>query len=317
MDLDNLKSNMIVKNYKEMCDILGEVPKEGKGRQLQLKEWQRYFGYTKKGHQFVIEEVYATPLPKDFSKDDVYSKYVQVVLSKHLKETGCGEFTMKSLLQTCGFVNKYWDDMELLGEYAKKNDITYGQAQYYYNQLYQHVYTYCNQAITRCLNRLSQRGFLRWNKVLFIVEEDKKEPREATTEEVKEYLNIECQVRASLGIKYVNTYNRNDYYNEVSKKINEELGWVNAYNMIRIIYATDFIDKIIEESEEEYKQSLLSVNEHNLNQMYKYIDTDIEKDVKKLADKTNEDIEIARLCYDVDRKKREKTELTDMYVKIG
>lgn len=316
MDLDNLQSNMIVKNYKEMCAVLGEEPKEGKGRQLQQKEWQRHFSYSKKGQQFIIEEIYATPLPKDFSKDDVYSKYVQVVLSKHLKEKGIGDFTMKSLLQTCGFVNYYWDNMELLEEYAKKNDITYGQAKYYYNQLYQHVYAYCTTAVTRCLNRLSQRGFLRWHKVLFIVDTPGGKSREATDEEVKQYLNIDSKVRASMGITYVNVYNRNEYYGELSRKLEEELGWYESYNLIRIIYATDFIDKIIEESEEEYRQSLLSINEHNLEQMYKYIDTDIEKDIKKLADKTNEDIEITRLCFDVDRKKREKAELTDMYVKI-
>lgn len=313
MDLQNIKSNMIVKNYKEMCAILGEKVTDGNSRKKQLKDWSRYFDYEKQGHKFIIKEVYATPLPEDFSDNDVYSKYVQVILSKHLKEKGSGEFTMKQLLKVCGFVNENWDDTSLLAEYADDNGISYSQAKYYYNQLYQHVYTYCTQAITRCLNRLAKRGFLRWGKVLFIQVGNM--TREATKEETELYLNITYSVRNEMGIKYINTYNRDEYYRNIAAKIHEH-GWDNAFNLIQIIYATDFIDDIIKESEEEYYESLLSVNSHCLSQMHKYIDTDIEKDIKKLAEKMNESFEMARLCTDVDGIKKKKIKMTNMFIEL-
>lgn len=314
MDLENLKSDMVVKNYKDMCLILGEEECGGKQRTLQIKEWERHFDFERKGHKYIIKEIYPVPLPKDFSSNDVYSKYVQVILTKYLKEEGCGDFTMGSLLKVCGFVNNNWEDTNLLADYAKDNGISYSQARYYYNQLYQHVYTYCTNAVTRCLNRLSQRGFLRWNKVLYI--KDENGTREATKEETKTYLNDTCEIRRKLGIKYLNVYNRDEYYKEVSKKI-EEYGWENAYNMIQIIYATNFIDDIIEESQKEYYESLYSVNSHCLEQMHKYVETDIEKDVKKLADKLGEeDLTIAMLCMDVDSMRKKKTEITDMFIEI-
>ena len=73
---------------------------------------------------------------------------------------------------------------------------------------------------------------------------------------------------------------------------------------------------VIKESEEEYYESLLSVNSHCLSQMYKYIDTDIEKDIEKLAKKMNEDVEMARLCTDVDGIKKKKINMTNMFVEI-
>lgn len=314
MDLDNIKSNMVVKNYKEMCLILGEKTTDGNSKKAQLKEWERYFDYEKQGHKFIIKEIYATPLPQDFSDNDIYTKYVQVILMKHLKEQGSGEFTMKQLLQLCGFVNQYWDDMNLLTDYVDKEDITYQQAKYYYNQLYGHVYTYCTQAVTRCLDRLQKRGFLRWNKVLFI--QRGKDIQEATIEEMEKYLDVTCKVKEEMGFKYLNVYNRNEYYKKISEYI-AEYEWDNAFNFIRIVYAPSFIDKIIEESEKEYIESLLSVNMHCLDQMHRYIDTDIEKDIKKLADKLEDgDIEMARLCTDVDGIKKKKTDITDMFVEI-
>jgi hypothetical protein len=50
--------------------------------------------------------------------------------------------------------------------------------------------------------------------------------------------------------------------------------------------------------------------------MYKYVDVDIENDIKKLANKINEDIEIAKLCTNVEKAKENKTNITDMYIDL-
>ena len=49
MDINNLKKGQVVKNYKEMCLVLQEEIKTGKSKQLQLKDWERYFSYHKEG----------------------------------------------------------------------------------------------------------------------------------------------------------------------------------------------------------------------------------------------------------------------------
>ena len=48
MNTDNLKPGMLVKNYGELCKLLDEPKKGGKGKVLQLKDWTRYFDFHKK-----------------------------------------------------------------------------------------------------------------------------------------------------------------------------------------------------------------------------------------------------------------------------
>ena len=60
-----LKQNQIFNNYKEICEFLGEPSYQGgKQRQLQLKDWERYFRWEKQGYKFIITEVFDTPKEK-------------------------------------------------------------------------------------------------------------------------------------------------------------------------------------------------------------------------------------------------------------
>lgn len=314
MNLENIKKGTIGKNYRDMCRILEEPILEGNSKKAQLKEWKRKFDWDKQGNKFIIKEIYDTPLPEDFSENDIYTKYVNTILLKYLKEKGSGEFTMTQLLRICGFVNDNWNNFNLLKLCFKDENITFAQAKYYYNQLYCHVHTYCTTAITRCLNRLQKRDFLFWGKQLWI--EVDNEFRVATKKETEDYLNLVNRIREELEIIHLNVYNMDKYYNAINNRI-LDFGWKKAIQLITIVYATDYIDKQISKAEEEYREALLGVNEHCLEQMYKYIDVDIENDIKKLSNKLNTDIEIARLCVDVDTIKENKATITDMYININ
>lgn len=52
MKLSNIVNGMTVKNYKAMCELLEEPVKVGKSKQLQIKEWDRFFTYEKQGNKF-------------------------------------------------------------------------------------------------------------------------------------------------------------------------------------------------------------------------------------------------------------------------
>ena len=79
LDTNVIKKGQIFKNYKELCSYLGEpVYQGGKQRQLQLKDWERYFSYKKEGYKFIITEVFDTPKEKiDKRSYGNRSKYVQ------------------------------------------------------------------------------------------------------------------------------------------------------------------------------------------------------------------------------------------------
>lgn len=313
MNKNNIKKGTVANNYKDMCNILEEPVLQGNSKKAQLKEWKRNFDWDRQGNKYVVTEVYPTELPKDFSENDIYTKYVNTILLKYLKEKGSGEFTMTQLLKVCGFVNEKWNDLVLLDKYIDNENMSYSQARYYYNQLHYHVYTYCVTAITRCLNRLQKNDFLFWHKQLWIQKDG--EFRVATKEETEIYLNIINEIKEEFGIKYVNMYNREKYYDAINDRI-FEIGWDKAVVLIDIVYATNYIDKYISIAEEEYKEALFEVNDHCLEQMYKYVDVDIENDIKKLASKMGEDVEIARLCIDVEAVKENKINLIDMYIDL-
>lgn len=51
-------------NYRRLCEFLGEKIKSGSSKISQIKEWNRYFTYTKKGNKFIIIDIYNIPKDK-------------------------------------------------------------------------------------------------------------------------------------------------------------------------------------------------------------------------------------------------------------
>lgn len=84
--MTNLKVGQVFKNYKALCEFLGEKVKQGKGRQLQFKEWERYFSFHKEGYKIVIDEVYSTPKKKvDNRKNNNFKKGTRYTQKSYYK----------------------------------------------------------------------------------------------------------------------------------------------------------------------------------------------------------------------------------------
>lgn len=65
IDTNNIVVGQIVKNYKELCVLLGqEISKGGSSRKAQLKEFARYFEWERDGQKYIITDIYDTPLSK-------------------------------------------------------------------------------------------------------------------------------------------------------------------------------------------------------------------------------------------------------------
>lgn len=62
--MKQINEGQIFKNYKKLCEYLEEQVKTGKSKQLQLKDWNRYFTWHNEGNKFVIDKVFDTPLEK-------------------------------------------------------------------------------------------------------------------------------------------------------------------------------------------------------------------------------------------------------------
>jgi hypothetical protein len=64
MDIDKfktLKKGMEFKNYKELCEFLGEPIKTGEGKEKQVQEWSKYFAWKNIKFNFIITKVFEKP----------------------------------------------------------------------------------------------------------------------------------------------------------------------------------------------------------------------------------------------------------------
>lgn len=85
MKIENLVVGKVYKNYKEICEFLNDKPKAGKSKQLQIKDWERYFNYKKDGHKWIITEIFNEPKEKTDGKmkgnnSSPYLKHMEILI---------------------------------------------------------------------------------------------------------------------------------------------------------------------------------------------------------------------------------------------
>lgn len=84
IDVSKLYIGMVIKNYKELCNILGQEIKDGKSKKLQLENFKRYFDFEKSGQKFIITDIYDTPLTKEdrrrLGNNSIYVKNIELIL---------------------------------------------------------------------------------------------------------------------------------------------------------------------------------------------------------------------------------------------
>jgi hypothetical protein len=58
MDLSKIEKGMKIKNYKALCELIGENITNGNSKKAQMKNIERYLELEKEGHSFHIKDVY-------------------------------------------------------------------------------------------------------------------------------------------------------------------------------------------------------------------------------------------------------------------
>ena len=86
MNIEKLEVGKVYKNYKELCEVLGESIKGGDAKKSQIKNWERYFMYEKDKYKFIITEIYKEPLPEIVNKRNLaeYIPYLELLLMQLL-----------------------------------------------------------------------------------------------------------------------------------------------------------------------------------------------------------------------------------------
>ena len=134
MNIENLCEGQVVKNYRVLCEILGQEPKTSNSKKAQLKEWECYFKYHKEGQKIIIDEIYDTPLSiedgrtnsniiKNINKG-VYSKEMFPLVKEFVRTNDLEYHSKTKIMNLLGLKNNNYDiaygDEEKVAEYLTK-----------------------------------------------------------------------------------------------------------------------------------------------------------------------------------------------------
>lgn len=174
MKVENLKNGQVIKNYKELCLVLGIDPKKTGSNpyKAQFKELERYCKYHKEGHKIIIDEIYSKELEKvdkrSNNKGGNNIKYANdmeyLILSllnkfKISKDEKVG-FSKNLLFSHCGLINENY-------RLIKGNTLKFSQLVDMPVQTINECFDYTNNRMLKTLqstlNRMQRQSLITWS----------------------------------------------------------------------------------------------------------------------------------------------------------
>lgn len=281
INTSKLQPGMVVKNYKELCRLLGVPVKTSNSKTKQLKEFDQYFKYHKYGRSFIIDEIYETkvikieqPKPRDKrlkNPRNIYAKYVQLILCHYLtKESSNGVIymTKTDIYKMLGLINESFGSYEAEKEFLEVfNHITMDDI----NVVKTQAYAKMNSILNKSLNGLRGKRLISYFTVVTLQESSGK-TRIATDEEIKKIDTIERDTLTKMGCTYIwEIYEKKIYhkfYQEVRKEMRKS-GWEKAQRKLKIIFTKEYILKEIDNLD-------IQLNKIQLNEEFmKFLQEDI------------------------------------------
>lgn len=287
IDISRIESGIVVKNYKEMCETLGEEICDGNSKKAQLKEWSRYFAWEKKGQKFIILDIYDEPLPKDDGRQNknIYVQYIQVILMKILsKQKNTKDpfyITTNQLWKLLGMINNNYKNISLdeLNDKISDYEVTSFDMKKFYQR--------CNQRLREILfsslNKLEDRALIKYEieTVIVYLDEDRKAIyKPANDIQKKKILKAERKALLDMGLESKQhayaKFKETEFFERVNAYLYEWYGWEYTFNRIKINYnksdvlETVYNDEIkLKNDFEEMKLQRLGLNDKVVEALYK------------------------------------------------
>lgn len=268
IDTSKLVIGMVIKNYKELCKILGVETKTGKSKQLQLKDFKRFFDWEKAGQNFIITDIYDTPLPKEDMRkkgnNSIYKNYIELILLQYLlKQEGYKKtFTKRNWLELLGMINrKYGRESQ-----EKLKQLDYRINNQEINLFYVRSNRKLEQILFTALKSLEREKLIivEFETVVVFVDDYGREHRFiADDKQKKNILRVERNILTNvMGYKsmfQVCIKNKlKEYFKAVDEELNRLYGWKYYYKQIKIIYDQPNIIEAIPSKELTLQKEILN-----------------------------------------------------------
>jgi len=272
-----LKEGQLIKNYKDLCDILHIEPLGGESKKAQIKELSRNCRYINQGHKFLIQEIYNIPLEKKDKRTEgnnqIYVNEIsKIVLHLLFLNKGALFTTKKKLFLSLGMCNQKYLDLLNKKNIESQSKILTGHniSEFEINDFQMKTKDRLTQILFSSLNHLNKKGLIEWKEVVCVVDEEEG-VYQATEEQVKEIEKIKEEVMRELEEEYIFTLIKHKklrkYYNLINDKLYELQGYTRTFNAIDIKWSSSY-SELYEELRQEGKEIVLlksKVNENILN----------------------------------------------------
>lgn len=267
VDVSPLEIGMVVKNYKEMCSILGEEPKSGCSKKSQMKNWERYFEITKvKGSQkMMVSDIYDEPLTvvdgRSRGNNSIYVKSIEVVLLYYLSQQKgyTATFTKARMWKMLGMVNQHYKTLPN----SELKKIDYVITDYEINHFYQRCDNKLTNILFSAMNNLKHRFIIEFEEQVvcvdannrYILADDRmKKNIMAVKYKVRTEMGFESEQQIYLKMKAAEFYKAVNYY------LNKLYGYKYTFKQYKVIFNQNIVMEEIPRIEQEFQRALLNEN---------------------------------------------------------
>lgn len=294
MDFTKLYVGQIIKNYKELCKILGIECKSSDSKKAVIKELERHCRYEKQGNKFIVLEVYEVALEKtDNRKLGNNSKYVEnieyILLNILSQSDGYKSiFTKSNLFEYLGMINPLYLQKSLMKAKLPLQDDRI--------KLYDinHFYQRTNQRLTKilfdALNNLKNRFLISYKEINVIVRCDDK-GKEVYSEAIDDEINwIRDAKRMALDEMELRTiqqvslkFKMEEFFRIVNRILKVEHAIERTFTQYEILFTKEYILKELDYLETTKHQKELNdkvVDTINDNARKNFIDNEKEYNTK-------------------------------------
>lgn len=297
IDTSKLEIGMTVKNYKVLCELLGQEVKDGKSKKYQLEDFSRYFDWEKSGQKFIITDIYDAPLTKEdkrkLGNNSIYVQCIEVILLQYLskQEEYTRTFTKRNWWEMLGIVNhKYGRTSE-----TQLQSLDYTITSWEVRHFYQRCNKKLEQILFSALNSLQNRKLITYEMQTVIVARNKKGKEEYfNADDFQKKLILEAERHVLHNVmgyekmfQVFLRFQQAEFYQKVNDLLYQQYGWDHYFKQIKVIYTSNGVKEALPELEMRLQRQLLNKKvvdylNSNAKDLYEKNKTEYQQQVKNL-----------------------------------
>jgi len=320
MQIENLSVGMIIKNYKELCELLCVEPKastNANGRKSHHKEFERYFEYDKQGNKYIITKIYNKTRDKIenrggnnnvFTED--FQRLMVYMLHNNKDKNGSIVLSKGALYKATNLVN---DNYSLCRTNIPKLSEVISIPQDAIYEFYDYNSKKLSETVERNLKAMRRQAILMFENVVSVAIYDsiiatnelnkpivdskgklvygtKLVHREATKEEKQVILRYEDEVLSELGLNTTRDVFIRGKWNEFKREVDNRLKYYNTnmqyyYDSYKITWNDYKIDNLYNELCSDIDTDIDIKNSLNSKMVKSINDSTTRRNTKAIANK--------------------------------